>query len=293
MEARGACADCAANRARLAVWVGMTHYINTRRWTVCKRRCNVGETSKLGKSILQRLRKRTSQTVLIVISVLFLQSCVTPIEKIVVRQNADVGVLFLFDERPKHIHFGSTVFSNFEKSEIDDWNTKSELATRVNKILTSETNLTVKEIETPEKLKGKAKKGSGFWAGRNYRSEILEELEGIAQQERIDYLIAIVPLDIDFYPSPGQANGYGVYSNCLLGNCSIRAFSHIALQVYEANPPRYVGGRHEGVVPPLWKPHSKNVKALSEADLTQARDNFFQHKNDWITEVLQSTGLLQ
>ena len=239
------------------------------------------------------MRSRTGSIVLALCATLLLSSCaMRAIDKVVLKRDARVGVMFLLDENPEHIHFGTTVLSNFIKPDIDVWQTRSQLTALVSASLSVHSDWIVSEVEPTFSLRQQRLRLMDSWRTKKIRNELMPEFERLAAENKIDYLIAFVPTENQFRIHPGTVHGYGVYSRCMLGTCAMDLMSHLYIGVFEFNPLRYVGAVPGWTESTAWKPDSVDLAALSSIDLDRVRVQFFDDIGRKLHEALVLTGLL-
>ena len=65
---------------------------------------------------------------------------------VAIPQNARIGIMYLIDERPRHVHVGTTVFNNFTEMDVSDWSIRQTLTDHIRNGIRSKYNFTILEI---------------------------------------------------------------------------------------------------------------------------------------------------
>jgi hypothetical protein len=230
----------------------------------------------------------------IILITVFIHGCATKLPpKVPVPKDAKVGVMLLIDEKPKHIYVGTTIFSNFEKDNVSNWDVKS----RLTKYLKSElSRYKVTFIKPSTKLLNNRLEFISYgWDTLNFNKELAEEISSVTKSSNIDFLVTIEPYSAPVeYNSAVHTDGYGLFTRCMFGICRAEALSHVTSRVYAMNPPRLVS----------WSAAPKkqlsvdiasfdDLKNLAITEIDKAKDPFILFMYSEISSALVRADLKQ
>lgn len=228
----------------------------------------------------------------IVLIAFFIQGCATKLPpKVAVPEHAKIGVMLLIDEKPKHVHVGTTIFNNFERGDVSDWDIKNRIHKYMQSTLSQHK---VIFIEPSRKLLSDRLEFISYgWDSLSLNEELISEIDSVTKPSDIDFLVTIEPYSAPVeYESTVYADGYGLFTRCIFGICRAEALSHVTTRVYAMNPPRLVS----------WSATTKNnlsveissyddLKHLTSIEADKAKDPFVSYISADINSSLERADL--
>ncbi len=223
---------------------------------------------------------------------LVLQGCATTLPpKVDVRENSKIGVMFLIDDKPKHVHVGTTVFNNYVKNDISEW----EIKTSIKQYIESKLNrYSVVLIEpSQDLLNNRLEFIKSEWGSYHLNDDLKPEISRITKDSNIDFLITLEPYSFAVAPnSTVSASGYGLFTRCGFGICRAESLNNVKSRVYAMDPPRLVSW----CVPkeydfPIKINFEGGVKSLPRSEIDRARAPLIEYLHDCIGSALERADL--
>lgn len=155
-----------------------------------------------------------------------------------------VGFVSLVDDRPKHEHFGLTVFENKTVQILGDWGVQAYGLKTLQELLPE---YDVISVSATEKLLEKRLDliTTVGWSGFDLSDEVKLLVSEYKTLHDLDALVILRPYRIVGSGAYGALNGYGLYSVCQLGRCRYEALSKISVLVAATDPAAYIGSDSE------------------------------------------------
>lgn len=153
-----------------------------------------------------------------------------------------IGVIILMDQKPKHFHVGTTVFSNFEKVSFSDWRISSALLGQLEQQISKRSGFKVKKLTPTTELSKKP--ATSAWDGYPIKidGKRASELTSIAKRADVDVVLVFRNTDFPLWiNAPVRTEGYGMFTRCQYSNCWAEALDHVSIYLYDTRTPRLVG----------------------------------------------------
>ena len=229
----------------------------------------------------------------IILIALLLQGCATqPLPKVPVSENAKIGVMFLTDQKPKHVHVGTTMFNNFENKDVSDWDLKPSTYRYIEEILNKHSVVLIEPSQ--ELINNRFDFISTGWDSFYFNDDLKKELNAVILDKNIDFLITFEPYSYAVERnSTVSANGYGLFTRCLVGSCKASVLSNFAMRVYATNPPIFIGGTIASIEKiPVEITIPSDMENVSTDDIDKAKSLLMQSLHNNIINALHKLNFI-
>lgn len=171
----------------------------------------------------------------IVFVLLYLSGCASvPVNYGKPAQSSKIGVILLVDKTPTHAHVGSTIFQNEVSDEVSTTDFHKKFEEKINTPLVN-AGFSVKTITASQSLLKKRDSLFSYMSSNiNFKDEIKVELNSLAKQSGLDFVILVYPTPGPAWPnSSAYIEGYGLYTRCFLGSCNAYALDYIDARIFD------------------------------------------------------------
>ena len=241
---------------------------------------------------------RPLKFVLLIVAVSFI-GC-APQKQIVIEipQNANIGIMYLLDENPKHVHIGTTVNSNFVKKNVSDWSVRRTLTGYIKNDILSKRNFTFLEIEpTSVLMENRTDLYKLGWSRMYLKEEYVSEINKATKDINIDFLITIEPFHSNVEGhTPVSSDGYGLLTHCTLGICYAKGLNLVTSKVYAMHPPRIISWSksltYYSSDLPIEIDFANGVNNLAKTEIDKAKEPVIQFIEKRIESALYRSPLI-
>lgn len=217
---------------------------------------------------------------------------------VTIPQDAKIGIMYLIDERPRHVHVGTTVFNNFTKMDVSDWSVRQALTDHIRKEILSKYNFTILEIEpTSVLMENRTNLYKLGWNRMYLKEEYVSEIFKVTKDLNIDFLITIEPFNADVEGhTPVSSDGYGLLTRCTIGYCYAKGLNHVASKVYAMKPPKIISWSksltYYSSDLPIEIDFSNGIKNLPKTEIDKAKEPVIQFMKERIDSALERSPLI-
>lgn len=235
------------------------------------------------------------RSLVLIIALLIFSGCATQLPpKIEISDSATIGYINLFDDKAKHAHVGTTIFSNFTTLDVSDWNMDLVVEEIVQKNLQGKANYDIKKVvPTNEFKEQRTDLISSGWDTFKVNPKFVPLLNKLKTDQGIDILVVFNPFYSRVeYNVPVSADGYGLYTRCVLKICRAQALNHVTVNIFETNPGALlawgVATEYEYKVEVSFPDKIKNIET---AEIDKAKPYVVQHLIERFKSAISRAGL--
>ncbi|MEE1675568.1 hypothetical protein SNR37_000894 [Agarivorans aestuarii] len=231
--------------------------------------------------------------VVIVLLILLTQGCAsTPTKKLEVAENAKIGVMFRTNENPLYVHVGTTMFQNETRFLDESWELEAYTIKYLESALKPDVSV---ELINSEALTSANQIVDAGWSSLTLTKELEPELSKLASERNLSVLLII-----DKYEASVEANstvtaeGYGVFTRCMLGICHAEPLRNVAVRVFSLDPAMYItsGNYTNSVFQALVETELPNIpEKISPEAIEVVKNEFFTIFSKEIDYALERSGL--
>ena len=205
-----------------------------------------------------------------------------------------IGIMYLGDKYPRHVHVGTTALGNFERVKASRVDYSVRMVEAIKNLMREE-NYQYVEIDGSVLPEDVQIEQFSFYTGKP--KEIFKDLlisEG--EKNNLDYMIVIHPIKaVAFVNSALEIHGFGLYTHCWMGNCRAEALNYQDVDIFQYPSLETIDiwnwkaasrRRVEGI------PLGDDLKNLDESAINKAADVFLDHFEDLTREKLVWTKFI-
>lgn len=238
--------------------------------------------------------------------VLLLSACETAatVTDVSYPENGKVGVVFLTDESPLHVHSGITAFDSYDQELPQRWDVEGTALRHLRTRLTQ-----VEQIEpTPAIAAAESTVAINFVSGKwSLRKELGSEFEQLASSHDLAAIVVVEPYPFGLnYRSTNKPKGYGVITRCDK-TCKARTLHHVLVRVFSVNPVALIGSsaHTKNMYNPFDNQKTVRARILGEFEpetfkkskevpgelVDQASERFYKYLKAEIDSALAAAGI--
>jgi len=145
-----------------------------------------------------------------------------------------VGIVLLIDQTPSHQHVGTTIFQNSNSNGVSKKNFHKKFELKISELLAEGGHIVVPISASSLLIENREDLFSYASSNIHFKQENKLELQKLAQENSLDYVILVYPTPGPAWPnSSAYLSGYGLYTKCSFGTCSAYALDYIDARIYD------------------------------------------------------------
>ncbi len=177
-----------------------------------------------------------------VVTIMLLTGCASMPQNLSqpVLKDEGVALLFTADEKPRHTHIGTTVFQNFNNTDLGNKSYGSIILSQLQSLIKKNSPLSTTVVTTDD-LNTTEDKIFDSWSG-NLSSELQATVDSISKDMGFDYLLIISESSyVAWSTSTVYLEGYGLYTRCIFGGCTYAVLDQLSMVVYSVKEQTIIG----------------------------------------------------